>query len=52
MPARSWRRSDEKVASLVYVAALAPDEGGTVGDIFYRAEPHPQAPCSVPIATG
>ena len=36
--------SDEKVASLVYVAALAPDEGETVGDVFYRAEPHPQAP--------
>ena len=36
--------SDEKVASLVYVAALAPDEGETVGDIFYRPEPHPQAP--------
>lgn len=35
---------DENVASLVYVAALAPDEGETVGDIFYRAEPHPQAP--------
>ena len=35
---------DERVASLVYVAALAPDEGETVGDIFYRAEPHPQAP--------
>jgi pimeloyl-ACP methyl ester carboxylesterase len=31
--------SDEKVASLVSVAALAPDEGETVGDIFYRAEP-------------
>ncbi len=28
----------------MYVAALAPDEGETVGDIFYRAEPHPQAP--------
>ena len=36
--------SDAKVASLVYVAALAPDEGETVGDIFYRAEPHPLAP--------
>jgi pimeloyl-ACP methyl ester carboxylesterase len=35
---------DENVASLVYVAALAPDEGETVGDIFYRAEPHPLAP--------
>src|SRR5258707_9911159 len=29
----------------------APDEGETVADMFYRAEPHPQAPCSVPIAT-
>lgn len=36
--------SDEKVASVVHVAALAPDEGETVGDIFYRAEPHPLAP--------
>src|ERR1700677_1555128 len=35
---------DEKVRSLVYVAALAPDEGETVADVFYRAEPHPQAP--------
>ena len=36
--------SDEKVASLMYVAALAPDEGETVGEVYYRAEPHPQAP--------
>jgi pimeloyl-ACP methyl ester carboxylesterase len=35
---------DEEVASLVYVAALAPDEGETVGEIYYRAEPHPWAP--------
>jgi hypothetical protein len=35
--------SSEKIASLVYIAALAPDEGETVGDIFYRVEPHPQA---------
>ena len=34
----------EKVAALVYVAALAPDEGETVADVFYRADPHPQAP--------
>ena len=42
--------SDEKVASLVYVAALAPDEGETAGDVFffYRAEPHPQAPVLSP----
>ncbi|MFD5112433.1 alpha/beta fold hydrolase [Streptomyces sp. NPDC058391] len=34
----------EKVASLVYVTALAPDEGETVADVFYRTEPHPRAP--------
>ena len=34
---------DEKVRGLVYVAALAPDEGETVAEVFYRAEPHPQA---------
>jgi pimeloyl-ACP methyl ester carboxylesterase len=39
---------DEKVKSLVYIAALAPDEGETVADVFYRAEPHPQAPKLAP----
>jgi pimeloyl-ACP methyl ester carboxylesterase len=34
---------DAKVKSLVYVAALAPDQGETVADVFYRAAPHPQA---------
>ena len=34
----------ENVQALVYVAALAPDEGETVGDVFYRGEAHPQAP--------
>ena len=38
----------EKVRSLVYVAALAPDEGETVADVFYRTEPHPQAPKLAP----
>jgi pimeloyl-ACP methyl ester carboxylesterase len=38
----------EKVRSLVYIAALAPDEGETVADVFYRAEPHPKAPKLVP----
>ena len=28
----------EKVKGLVYVTALAPDEGETVADVFYRAE--------------
>jgi pimeloyl-ACP methyl ester carboxylesterase len=36
--------SDPRVAALVFVAALAPDEGETVGDVFYRAEPHSEAP--------
>jgi pimeloyl-ACP methyl ester carboxylesterase len=39
---------DEKVGALVYVAALAPDEGETVADVFYRATPHPQAPKLAP----
>src|SRR3984885_242385 len=34
----------EKVKGLGYVAALAPDEGETVADVFYRTAPHPQAP--------
>jgi pimeloyl-ACP methyl ester carboxylesterase len=38
----------EKVKSLVYIAALAPDEGETVADVFYRAEPHPKAPKLTP----
>lgn len=40
-------RSDS-VAALVYVAALAPDEGETVADVFYRTEPHPLAPKLAP----
>ncbi len=35
---------DAKVRSLVYIAALAPAEGETVADVFYRAKPHPDAP--------
>lgn len=37
-----------KVAALVYVAALAPDEGETVADVFYRTEPHLLAPKLAP----
>ena len=37
-----------RVAGLVYVAALAPDEGETVADVFYRAEAHPLAPKLAP----
>jgi pimeloyl-ACP methyl ester carboxylesterase len=38
----------EKVKALVYVAALAPDQGETVADVFYRTKPHPLAPKLVP----
>ncbi len=38
----------DKVRSLIYVAALAPVEGETVADVFYRAEPHPKAPKLAP----
>ena len=37
-----------RVKALVYVAALAPDEGETVADVFGRGEPHPRAPKLVP----
>src|SRR6516225_3165350 len=38
----------EKVAALVYVAALVPDEGEKVADVFYRTAPHAQAPTLAP----
>ena len=38
--------------ALVYVTALAPDEGETVADVFYRATPHPFAPKLAPDANG
>lgn len=44
--------SDERVKALVYAAALAPDEGETVADVFYREESHPDAPKLAPDADG
>ncbi|MBR0870150.1 alpha/beta hydrolase [Bradyrhizobium tropiciagri] len=41
-----------RVKALVYVAALAPDEGETVADVFYREPPHPFAPNLAPDANG
>jgi pimeloyl-ACP methyl ester carboxylesterase len=38
----------DRVKSLVYLAALAPDKGETVADVFYRAAPHPAAPHLAP----
>jgi pimeloyl-ACP methyl ester carboxylesterase len=42
----------EEVKALVYVAALAPDEGETVADVFYRTELHPSAPKLAPDVHG
>jgi pimeloyl-ACP methyl ester carboxylesterase len=36
------------IKALAYITALAPDEGETVADVFYRNEPHPQAPKLAP----
>ena len=42
----------ERVKALVYVTALAPDEGENVADVFYRREPDPQAPKLAPDSNG
>jgi pimeloyl-ACP methyl ester carboxylesterase len=42
----------ERIKALVYVTALAPDEGEKVADVFYRLEPHPQAPKLAPDSNG
>jgi pimeloyl-ACP methyl ester carboxylesterase len=42
----------ERVKALIYVSALAPDEDEKVADVFYRLEPHPQAPKLSPDSNG
>ncbi len=42
----------ERVKALVYVTALAPDEGEKVADVFYRLETHPKAPKLAPDSNG
>jgi pimeloyl-ACP methyl ester carboxylesterase len=44
--------NDERVKALVYVAALAPDVGETVAQVFYKEKPHPEAPQLTPDADG
>jgi pimeloyl-ACP methyl ester carboxylesterase len=41
-----------KVKALVYIAALAPDQGETVADVFYRDEHDNQSPKLAPDADG
>ena len=43
---------EERVKSLVYIAALAPDAGETVAQVFYRDEPHSEAPKLTPDKNG
>jgi pimeloyl-ACP methyl ester carboxylesterase len=43
---------NERVKSLVCVAALTPDRGETVGDVFYREKPHPKMPQLEPDTNG
>jgi pimeloyl-ACP methyl ester carboxylesterase len=44
--------SGERVKALVYIAALAPDEGETVAQVFYRDMSHPKAPQLAPDEDG
>jgi len=44
--------SHQRIQGLVFIAALAPDEGETVADVFYRDPAHPQAPELTPTDDG
>jgi pimeloyl-ACP methyl ester carboxylesterase len=44
--------NDERVKALVYITGLAPDEGETVAQVFYRDERHAQAPQLAPDGDG
>jgi pimeloyl-ACP methyl ester carboxylesterase len=43
---------NDRVRSLAFISALAPDEGETVGDVFLREPPAPEAPQLAPDAHG
>lgn len=43
---------EERVKSLVYISALAPEEGETVAKVFYRDTPNPEQPKMVPDSHG
>ena len=44
--------NDERVKALVYIAGLAPNEGETVAQVFYRDEKHSLSPQLAPDADG
>ena len=41
-----------RVKALCFIAALTPQEGETVAEVFYREPPHPQAPKLAPDSRG
>jgi len=43
---------EDRVKSLVYISALAPDEGETVAQVFYRNPSHTEAPKLAPDSHG
>jgi pimeloyl-ACP methyl ester carboxylesterase len=43
---------EDRVKSLVYISALAPDEDETVAQVFYRNPSHPEAPKLAPDSHG
>jgi pimeloyl-ACP methyl ester carboxylesterase len=43
---------NQRVRALCFIAALTPEEGETVGQIFYREPAHPQAPKLAPDSRG
>src|SRR5215469_11235616 len=44
--------NNPQVKALVYIAGLAPDQGETVAQVFYRDEKHSQSPQLAPDADG
>jgi pimeloyl-ACP methyl ester carboxylesterase len=44
--------ANDRVRSLVFIAALTPDENETVAEVFYREKPHPAAPQLAPDTHG
>ena len=44
--------TEDRIKALVYVSALAPGEGETVTQVFYREPPHPEAPHLAPDSHG
>jgi pimeloyl-ACP methyl ester carboxylesterase len=42
----------DRIKALVYISALAPGDGETVAQVFYREPPHPEAPHLVPDSHG